>query len=113
MAHMPKPKPQPSRPSTRRKPSKKPSGLVSVAARLQRAQVAALEREAKRRKAERGERGMDVSEVIREAVSDWIAIRPVQREIIRAVAARRELTRPEVLREALDAWLTALDPKEE
>jgi hypothetical protein len=34
----------------------------------------------------------------------------VQREIIRTVAARRELTRPEVLREALDAWLTSLDP---
>jgi hypothetical protein len=96
---------KPSRPSTRRKPSKQPKGFVPVLARLHPAQVAALRREAKRRR-------IDVSEVLREAVSVWTAIRPVQRGIIRAVAARRELTRPEVLREALDAWLTSLDPRE-
>jgi len=101
-----------SRPSTRRKPSKQPKGLVPVLARLHPAQVAALRREAKRRMGERGRRRIDVSEVLREAVSLWTAIRPVQRGIIRAVAARRELTRPEVLREALDAWLTSLDPRE-
>ncbi len=53
---------------------------------------------------------MDVSEVIREAVSVWMAIRPAQRGIIHDVAARNELTEPEVLRKALDAWLTSLDP---
>lgn len=52
-----------------------------------------------------------MSEVLREAVSLWMAIRPVQRAIIRAVAARREMTRPEVLRMALDTWLLSLRPE--
>ena len=56
---------------------------------------------------------MDVSEVIREAVSVWMAIRPAQRAIIRDVATRHDLTRPEVLRKALDAWLTSLDRAED
>ena len=104
--------PKPARPSPRRKPPSQPKGLVPVLAHLRPAQVAALRREAKRRVGERGRRRVDVSEVIREAISLWKAIRPVQREIIRAVAARRELTRSEVVREALDAWLTSLDPSE-
>jgi hypothetical protein len=83
---------------------------LPVLARLEAAQVAALQQEAKRRRGTPGRRRADVSEVLREAVSVWMAIRPAQRAIIRAVAARRELTRPEVLREALDAWLTSLDP---
>ncbi len=78
--------------------------------RLPPAQLAGLRREASRRTRERGRRRPDVSEVVREAVSFWAAIRPAQRAIIRAVAAHRELTRPEVLRGALDAWLMALDP---
>jgi hypothetical protein len=96
--------------STRRRTENKPKELSRVLARLTPAQAAALEREAKRRMAERGRGRMDVSEVIREAVSVWMAIRPVQRAIIRGVAARHDLTRPEVLRKALDAWLTSLDP---
>jgi Arc/MetJ-type ribon-helix-helix transcriptional regulator len=60
---------------------------------------------------ESGGRRADVSEVLGEAVSVWLAIRPAQRAIIRAVAERQDLTRPEVLRQALDAWLTSLDPR--
>jgi hypothetical protein len=102
--------PKPTRPPARRKTSTKPAGRVSVLARLEAQQVAALQQEAKRRRGEPGRRRADVSEVLREAVSVWMSIRPAQRAIIRAVATRRELTRPEVLREALDAWLTSLDP---
>lgn len=104
--------PKPARRSTRRKPSNRPKALVRVLARLEPAQAAALQREAKRRMSERGRRRVDTSEVLREAVSVWIAIRPGQRAIIRAVAERQELTRPEVLRKALDAWITSLDPGE-
>jgi hypothetical protein len=103
---------KPARRSAQRKPSNPPKGRARVLARLEPAQVAALQREAKRRMGERGRRRMDVSEVLREAVSVWIAIRPGQRAIIRAVAARQELTRPEVLRMALDAWITSLHPGE-
>lgn len=96
--------------SNQRKSTKPKQNLVRVAARLTAAQAAALEREAKRRMTA-GRRGRaDVSEVIREAVSAWMAIRPAQRAILREVAAQHELTRPEVLRKALDAWLTSLDP---
>ncbi len=102
--------PRPVRRSTRRKPSKQPKKLVPVLAHLPAAQVAALRREASRRKRQGGRRRPDLSEVLREAVSTWAAIRPAQRAIIRAVAARRELTRPEVLRAALDTWLATLDP---
>jgi hypothetical protein len=105
------PMPKPARAPARRKPSHTPTGLVPFLARLEAPQLAALQREAKRRKGEQGRRRADVSEILREAVSVWIGIRPGHRAIIRAVAARRELTRPEVLREALDAWLTALDPR--
>jgi hypothetical protein len=103
------PMPKPARPPARRKPSKEPVDLVRVLAQLEAPQLAALQREAKRRRGEPGGRRADVSEVLREAVSLWLSIRPVQRAIIRGVAARRELTRPEVLREALDAWLATLD----
>ncbi len=84
--------------------------LVRVAARVTPAQAAALSREARRRSVERGRARPDVSAVVREALSVWMAIRPAQRAIIRDVAARDDLTRPEVLRKALDAWLTSLDP---
>jgi hypothetical protein len=103
--------PKPTRQSIHRK-AKEPKKLVRVPVRLAPAQAAALEREANRRMAERERGRMDVSEVIREAVSLWMAIRPAQRAIIRDVAARNDLTRPEVLRKALDAWLTSLDPGE-
>jgi len=102
--------PRPARQPPRRKPPKQPQKLVPLLARLQPAQLAALRKEATRRMRERGRRRPDVSEVLREALSIWMAIRPAQRAIIRAVAERRELTRPEVLRGALDAWLTTLDP---
>jgi hypothetical protein len=102
--------PKSARASSRRKSPNHSKGLVRVLARLQRGQVAALEREAKRRMGERGRGRIDVSEVIRDAVSVWMAIRPGQRAIIRAVAVRQELTRPEVLRKALDAWIASLDP---
>jgi len=95
----------------RRKVPKHPKKLVRVVARLDPGQLAALQREAKRRVRERGGIRADVSEVIRDAVSVWHAIRPAQRAVIRAVAAHDELTRPEVLRLALDAWLTSLDPR--
>ena len=85
---------------------------MRVLAHLETTQVAALRQEAKRRRGEPGRHGADVSGVLRDAVAVWMAIRPAQRAIIRAVAAHRELTRPEVLREALDAWLTSLDPRE-
>jgi hypothetical protein len=98
--------------STPRRPPKQPKKLVPVLARLEPAQVAALRREATRRMRARARRRLDVSEVLREAVSIWHAIRPAQRAIIRAVATRRELTRPEVLRGALDAWLTTLGPED-
>lgn len=102
---------KPTARSTRRKaPNKKPK-LVSVVVRLLPAQAAAVRKEASRRMREDGRRRPDLSEVLRDAVSVWAAIRPVQRAIIRGVAERRELTRPEVLRGALDAWLTALDPE--
>jgi hypothetical protein len=114
MAPMPK-RARPSRPSAPRKPSK-PSKrpkqsrkLVPVLARLDPGQAAALRQEAKLRRAASGGR-VDVGEVIREAISVWIAIRPGQRAIIRAVAANQDLTRPEVLRKALDAWITSLEP---
>lgn len=103
--------PRSARPSTRRMPSKKPKALVPVLAHLQPAQLAALRREASRRMRQRGRRRPDVSEVLRDAIALWSAIRPAHRAIIRAVAARSELTRPEVLRGALDAWLTTLDPR--
>ena len=106
MPHMPKP----TRPSTRRKPPKKTQKLVPVVVRLLPAQAAALRKEAMRRMRERRQRRPDVSEVLRDAVSVWAAIRPGQRAIIRGIAERRELTRPEVLRGALDAWLRELDP---
>jgi hypothetical protein len=96
-------------PSTRRSP-RRPKAFVEVPARLEPAQVAALRREAKRRLGRVGRGSMDVSEVLREAVSVWMAIRPVQRAIIRAVAARQELTGSEVLRMALDTWLLSLRP---
>ncbi len=96
--------------STRRRPPNKPQKLVPVLARLLPAQAAAVRKEATRRMRERGRRRPDVSEVLRDAVSVWTAIRPAQRAIIRAVAERRELTRQEVLRGALDEWLTKLDP---
>lgn len=102
--------PRRSHPSPRRTPSKSQKGLVSVLVRLEPGQAAALRREAKRRK-DRGRQSPDVSAVIREAVSVWAAIRPAQRAIIRAVAERQDLTRAEVLRKALDAWLTSLDPR--
>jgi hypothetical protein len=102
--------PSPARRTTRRDAPKKPMKLVPVLARLQPTQVAALRAEATRRMRAGGGRRPDVSEVAREAISIWMAIRPAQRAIIRAVAARRELTRPEVLRGALDAWLTTLEP---
>jgi hypothetical protein len=95
----------------RRKPSHKPKAPVRVVARLAPAQAAALEKEARRRMRESGKGRADVSEVLGEAVSVWLAIRPAQRAIIRAVAERQDLTRPEVLRQALDAWLTSLDPR--
>ena len=103
--------PNPTRRSIHRK-ANKPRKLVRVSARLEPAQVAALEREARRRMNQRGRGRIDVSEVIREALSVWMAIRPVQRGIIRDVAARHDLTRPEVLRKALDAWLMSLKPDE-
>ncbi len=106
MAHMPKPTGR----SARRKPPKNTQKLVPVVARLLPAQAADVRKEANRRMRERGRRRPDVSEVLRDAVEFWAAIRPAQRAIIRGVAERRELTRPEVLRLALDAWLTALDP---
>ncbi len=81
-----------------------------MSVRLEPAQLAALRREATRRMRARGERRLDVSEVLRDAIAVWHGIRPAQRAIIRAVAARHELTRPEVLRGALDAWLTKLGP---
>lgn len=95
--------------SVDRKSPKKPQKLVPVLARLLPAQAAAVRKEAARRMRERGLQRPDVSEVLRDAVSVWAAIRPAQRAIIRGVAERRELTRPEVLRGALDAWLTELD----
>lgn len=101
------------KPTTRRsipRKAKKSNKLVRVAARLAPAQVAALEREARRRMPGRGR--VDVSEVLGEAISLWMAIRPAQREIIQDVAALHDLTRPEVLRKALDAWLTSLEPGE-
>jgi hypothetical protein len=101
--------PKPTRRSTQRK-ANPPKKLVRVVARLAPAQAAALQREANRRKTERERGRSDVSEVIREAVSVWMAIRPTQRAIIRDVAAQHDLTRPEVLRQALDAWLSSLDP---
>jgi hypothetical protein len=105
---------KPARPSVRRRnpPNHREGrkgGLVRVEARLDAAQVAALEREARRR-AGGGGRRADVSEIIGEALAVWMAIRPGQRAIIRAVAARQDLTRPEVLRKALDAWITSLEP---
>lgn len=106
MSRMPKPRSS----STRRSPPRRPRALVEVRARLEPAQVAALRREAKRRLGRVGRGSLDVSEVLREAISVWMAIRPVQRAIIRAVAARQELTRPEVLRMALDTWLLSLRP---
>jgi hypothetical protein len=106
MAHMPKPDGR----STRRKPPRNTQKLVPVLARLLPAQAAAVRKEATRRMRERRIKRPDVSEVLRDAVSVWAAIRPVQRAIIRAVAERRDLTRPEVLRGALDAWLTELEP---
>lgn len=105
---MPKPTPR-SDPRKSTQPRKK---LVRVVASLAPAQAAALEREAKRRRAAAGAARADVSEVVREAVSVWMAIRPAQREILRGVAARHDLTRQEVLRKALDAWLTSLDPSD-
>lgn len=93
-----------------RTPPKKRQKLVPVLARLLPSQAAGLRKEASRRMRERGLRRADVSEILREAVSLWVAIRPAQRAIIRGVAERNELTRPEVLRGALDAWLTTLDP---
>jgi hypothetical protein len=102
--------PSSARRPTRRAAPKKPKKLVPVLARLQPAQLAALRAEATRRARDSGGRRADVSEVAREAISIWMAIRPAQRAIIRAVAARRELTRPEVLRGAIDAWLTTLEP---
>ncbi len=102
---MPKPTGRPAR----RTPPKKTQKLVPVLARLLPSQAAALRSEATRR-LDRGRRRPDVSEVLREAVSVWMAIRPAQRAIIRSVAERRELTRPEVLRAALDAWITRLEP---
>jgi hypothetical protein len=95
----------------RRKASTRPKAPVRVLARLAPAQAAALEREARRRMRERGGKRADVSEVLGEAVSVWMAIRPAQRAIISAVAARQDLTRREVLRQALDTWLTSLDPR--
>ncbi len=95
---------------TRRKPPKTTHKLVPVIARLLPAQAAALRKEATRRMRERRKRRPDLSEVLRDAVAVWAAIRPSQRAIIRGVAEHRELTRPEVLRLALDAWLTALEP---
>jgi hypothetical protein len=103
--------PKPAR-ATRRKRSTPSKAPVRVVARLAPAQVAALEREARRRVRERGGRRADVSELVGEAISVWMSIRPAQRAIIRAVAERQELTRPEVLRQALDAWLTSLDPRD-
>lgn len=97
------------RKAARRKPTTRRE-LVLVPVRLDTTQVKALELEARRRTRTAGRQRADLSEVLRDAVSVWMAIRPGQRAIIRAVAARRELTRPEVLREALDAWLTSLDP---
>ncbi|HEY6004445.1 MAG TPA: hypothetical protein VIV57_16340 [Anaeromyxobacter sp.] len=105
--------PKSARASSRRKSPNHSKGLVPVLARLRRGQVAALEREAKRRMGVRGRGRTDVSEVIRDAVSVWMAIRPGQRAIIRAMAAKHELTGPEVLRKALDAWITSLDPRED
>lgn len=102
--------PKPNVASTRRKPAKRPQKLVPVLAHLLPAQAAAVRKEATRRMRERRGRRADVSEVLRDAVAVWAAIRPAQRAVIRGVAERRELTRPEVLRLALDAWLTALDP---
>ncbi len=104
--------PKPTRRSVPRK-ARTPKKFVRVLARLSPAQAAALEREARRRTAERGRGRSDVSEVLRDAVSVWMAIRPVQRGIIRDVAARHELTPPEVLRKALDAWLTSLNAGED
>jgi hypothetical protein len=115
MASMPK-RARPSRPSAPRKPSKpskrpkQSTKLVPVLARLDPGQAAALRQEAKLRRAANGGGRVDVGEVIREAISVWIAIRPGQRAIIRAVAANQDLTRPEVLRKALDAWITSLEP---
>lgn len=113
------PMPRSPRPTARatprkpaRTPSRKPKAPVRVLARLAPAQAAALEQEARRRRKERGGRRADVSEVVAEAVSVWMSIRPAQRAIIRAVAERQELTRPEVLRQALDAWLASLDPRD-
>jgi len=105
--------PKSARASSRRKSTSHSKGLVRVPARLQRWQAAALEREAKRRMGERRRGRIDVSEVIRDAVSVWMAIRPGQRAIISAFAAKQELTGPEVLRKALDAWITSLDPRED
>jgi hypothetical protein len=101
--------PKPARP-IRRKPTRRPKVTVRIVARLAPAQVTALEHEARRRSRARGGRA-DVSEVLGEAVSVWMAIRPAQRAAIRAVAEHQELTRPEVLRQALDAWLASLDPR--
>ncbi len=100
----------PARRSVHRKPATSPSkGLVRVLARLKPAQVAALHQEARRRMEQRGQRHLDMSEVVREAVAEWMAIRPAQRAVIRAIARHHELTHAEVLRKALDAWLTALE----
>jgi hypothetical protein len=108
MARMPKPKPTRS---ARREPKKNVQKLVPVVVHLLPGQAAAIRKEATRRMRERGRgRSPDVSEVLRDAIAVWAAIRPAQRAIIRGVAERRDLTRPEVLRLALDAWLTALDP---
>ena len=106
MAHMPKTTGR----SARRKPPKKAQKLVPVLAELLPAQAADIRKEATRRMRERGQRRPDVSEVLRDAVAVWAAIRPAQRAIIRGVAERRDLMRAEVLRLALDAWLTTLDP---
>ncbi len=102
--------PKPLGRSARRKAPQKTQKLVPVLVRLLPAQAAAVRKEATRRMRERGRGRPDVSEVLRDAIAVWAAIRPAQRAIIQGVAERRELTRPEVLRGALDAWLTSLDP---
>lgn len=103
--------PRRARTSPRRKSPSRARSLVSVQARLEPSQVDALRREAKRRTSGGRERA-DVSEVIREALSIWMAVRPGQRAIIRDIAKKQDLTRAEVLRKALDSWLTSLDPGE-
>ena len=115
MAPMPK-RARPSRPSAPRKPSKSskrpkpPRKLAPVLARLEPGQAAAVRQEAKLRQGARGRGRVDVSEVLRDAVALWLAIRPGQRAIIRAVAANQDLTRFEVLRKALDTWITSIEP---